>query len=452
MTFSAAGLVLHYRTEEALRATKIYLFMSIMGEVMVLAALLLIAAHANTLNIREAVVMIPGSPYESVIIGLVIFGFGVKAGLFMMHLWLPLAHSVAPVPASAILSGSMLKAGLLGWIMFLPGSVSVYPFWGSLMIFLGIVGALYCAVMGMMQQNPKTNLAYSSASQMGLMTLCIGLGLSCGVEWVDAVWIVSVYAMNHALAKGALFMGVGVVLSEQVRLRTQRIYPVMIGLILLSLSISGLPYTGGGLAKRSLKHLAHHVQNGWSSALDGLLLLSTVMTALLLSRLVYLLYLHCKDHCEQVEEKSTLLLVWLVNVAVATLFVWLGIYHFGLPVSTEIFSGMDWLKSGVPIAVAVSLFLFVCLKGRKVMPLVPTGDVVCFFEKIAVYIKFIWVEFFSKPFDNANNSLDGWVNRWVPEDGKKDKIVKIEQVARNFQISGFVLMAIIILFVISFLL
>ena len=83
---------------------------------------------------------------------LLALGFGIKAGAVVLHVWLPLAHTVAPTPASAVLSGSMIKAGLLGWIRFLPSGGGGDPAWGAVFIAGGITAAFYGVAVGLGQR------------------------------------------------------------------------------------------------------------------------------------------------------------------------------------------------------------------------------------------------------------------------------------------------------------
>ena len=88
-------------------------------------------------------------------------------GLVPLHVWLPLAHPAAPMPASAVLSGAIIKAGVIGLIRFLPFDGAL-PDWGAVLTAVGLLTAFYGVAVGITQANPKTVLAYSSVSQMGL--------------------------------------------------------------------------------------------------------------------------------------------------------------------------------------------------------------------------------------------------------------------------------------------
>src|SRR5690606_10160568 len=106
MTYSAYGLVVHQRSPEAWRAGRTYIILAVLGEVALLAGILLAAAAIGTSDLSQAPTGIARAEYRSLIIALLSAGFGVKASLLGLHVWLPLAHPVAPTPASAALSGA----------------------------------------------------------------------------------------------------------------------------------------------------------------------------------------------------------------------------------------------------------------------------------------------------------------------------------------------------------
>ena len=124
----------------------------------------------DSLLIRDAATALPTSPQRDLILALLIAGLGMKAGLVPFHFWMPLAYSAAPTPASAVLSGAVVKASILGMIRFLPLETAL-PDWGTALAAAGLFAALYGVVIGITQRDPKVVLAYSSVSQMGSSSL-----------------------------------------------------------------------------------------------------------------------------------------------------------------------------------------------------------------------------------------------------------------------------------------
>ncbi|WP_346797151.1 complex I subunit 5 family protein [Halomonas sp. Bachu 37] len=279
MTFAAYGLVVHSEKPEAILAARVYLIMAMLGEALILGGLMWAAGANQALTLEEVRSAIATADNGAAMALLLWLGFGVKAGIVGLHVWLPLAHPAAPAPASAVLSGAMIKAGLLGWINVLPlGELNLSPALiqlGEAMLVSGMVAAFGAALYGVMQRHPKAVLAYSSISQMGMLTAMVGSGLADAAAWALLWPALVLFAAHHALAKGALFMGTSI--SEHLPR-----WPVIViwGLLALpGLSLAGA--LGSGLiAKWSVKtalHEAHHDQ------LVTLLTWATVGTTALVS-------------------------------------------------------------------------------------------------------------------------------------------------------------------------
>ena len=98
---------------------------------------------------------------------------------------MPLAYTAAPIPAAAVLSGAAVKAGVIGLIRFLPFD-SRDAGRGEALVALGFFSAFYGVAIGITQANPKTVLAYSSISQMGVIAAVLGMGLAAGDQGVGA--------------------------------------------------------------------------------------------------------------------------------------------------------------------------------------------------------------------------------------------------------------------------
>src|SRR5277367_4082030 len=137
-------------------------------------------------------------------LALLILGFGLKIGLVPGHVWMPLAYPAAPTPAAAVLSGAAVKAGVIGLIRFLPLGVPM-PAWGEALAAVGMFSAFYGVVVGITQDNPRTILAYSSVSQMGLLAAVLGMGWAAGDD-ASAGLGASFSAAHHILVKGGLFL------------------------------------------------------------------------------------------------------------------------------------------------------------------------------------------------------------------------------------------------------
>ncbi|MBD3896914.1 hypothetical protein IEI94_13740 [Halomonas sp. ML-15] len=283
MTFAAYGLVVNAGSREAYRGGRAYLIMAILGEGMILAGLLWAAASAETLTLTGLREGLAVSPHANAMATLLWLGFGVKAGVIGLHVWLPLAHPVAPTPASAVLSGSMIKAGLLGWWQTLPLGLTALEGLGTVVMTLGLLAAFGAALYGVTQRHPKAVLAYSSVSQMGMMTALVGVGLLSPSLWPVLAPALMLFAVHHGLNKGALFLGVGIT-EHPPRWPGWLLWGL---LVLPALSLAGA-LASGLSAKWVLK--AGLYDAGWSG-LVMLLTLAALGTSLLMARTLW-----CQAH------------------------------------------------------------------------------------------------------------------------------------------------------------
>jgi formate hydrogenlyase subunit 3/multisubunit Na+/H+ antiporter MnhD subunit len=202
--------------------------------------------------IADAVAGLGDSPWRLPTILFLLAAFGLKIGLVPAHGWLPLAHTVAPSPASAVLSGAILNVGVIGIIRFLPfDAASPAAVW---LVALGFIGAFFGVAAGLTRSHPKAILAYSSVSQMGFIAAVCGMAMMQGNASV--LLPLAFYAAHHTLVKGGMFLAAG--WGENIR-RTGFAW-WMTPLLLVGLGLGGLPFTGGWLAKLAVKDF---FENGW---------------------------------------------------------------------------------------------------------------------------------------------------------------------------------------------
>jgi len=368
MTFAAYGLVVHSGSAEARRAGAVYLVMAVLGEAALLAGILLaVQAGDGGWSFEVFSQGEVGGPAAA----LLLLGFGVKVGLPLLHMWLPLAHPVAPVPASAVLSGVMLKAGVLGWLRFLPLGVQALPEAGAALMLAGLAGMFFGVLAGLAQRDPKVLLAYSSISQMGFLALGVGAGLLVPGAWPMLWPAVALYALHHALAKSALFLGVGLVARQGASAW------VLAGLALPALALAGAPLTSGMLAKLELKAGLAALSPAWGGALTVLLPLAAMGTALLMLRLFVLLAGRQADG----GAKAGLLLPWvLLLLAVAGLPWWQGGVPGKVLTPGTLFDG-TW-----PLLAALALWGLARTCCAR-WPVVPPGDLVVWLERWLVGLR-----------------------------------------------------------------
>jgi formate hydrogenlyase subunit 3/multisubunit Na+/H+ antiporter MnhD subunit len=362
LSVGASGLVLQGTGPGALRAGGLYLGLALLAEAFLLAGLVLLAAATpdGSLLIRDAVAALPTSPWRDLTLVLLIIGLGMKAGLFPLHFWMPLAYGAAPIPAAAVLSGAVVKASVLGLVRFLPFDVAS-PDIGRALAALGMFGALYGVAIGLTQSRPKVVLAYSSVSQMGFLVAVIGMGLSEGDTGTGLS--AAFYAAHHLLVKGALFLDVGVMAVTG----RERRWPMLVPAAVIALGLGGLPLTGGALTKYAAKGL---LGDGLAGTLA---FVSSVATTLLM--LHFLRRLVVKAAADPgARAPAGLTWPWLAMAAASIAVPWgglLAIPNEMLPKALErsaLWSALWPVLVGVALAVALDR-----LAWRA--PHVPEGDI-----------------------------------------------------------------------------
>jgi hydrogenase-4 component B len=202
---------------ETRQAALWYLAMAHGGLVLLIAAFLLMGTGAPSTgfaDLRTAAATLPAGTRNAVFV-LALLGFGSKAGLVPLHVWLPLAHPAAPSHVSALMSGVMIKMGVYGLLRvaldLLGGGP---PWWGGVVLAVGAVSALLGVLYALMEHDLKRLLAYHSVENIGIIFLGLGAGLifrSYGLMPLAMVGLVAglYHTLNHACFKGLLFLGAG---------------------------------------------------------------------------------------------------------------------------------------------------------------------------------------------------------------------------------------------------
>ena len=151
---------------------------------------------------------------------LALFGFGAKAGLVPLHVWLPEAHPAAPSPVSALMSGVMLKTAVYG-VLRVTFDLLGQPawWWGVVALAVGLFSALYGVVFAAAQTDMKRLLAWSSIENVGIIFTALGLAIvfhGVGMGGLAALALIAVlyHALNHSFMKSLLFCGTGAVLHS----------------------------------------------------------------------------------------------------------------------------------------------------------------------------------------------------------------------------------------------
>ncbi|MGX8714345.1 MAG: complex I subunit 5 family protein [Lachnospiraceae bacterium] len=272
--------VIHEETDGAIRAGYTYLFIAVIGGLILLMGLLLLYHAAGTLDFRELPAAVSAASDQGMILAggiCILFGFGAKAGMFPLHIWLPKAHPVAPSPASALLSGILTKVGVYGILMTTLQVLIGNYYYGLLVLILGVITMALGAVLALFSVNLKRTLACSSMSQIGFILTGVSMTVLLTAEGSHEAFLALSGAMlhmvNHSLIKLTLFMCAGVVVMNLEKLilddirgwgRNKTLLKISFGLG--ALGISGVPLFNGYISKTMLHegivegiHEIHHL-------------------------------------------------------------------------------------------------------------------------------------------------------------------------------------------------
>ncbi len=270
LSFTSFTWVIHEETAGAIRAGYTYLFIAVIGGLVLFMGLVLVQTACGTLSFAAlpaaaSAAKAAGKGGQILAGGVcILLGFGAKAGMFPVHVWLPKAHPVAPSPASALLSGILTKVGVYGILMTTLQMLAAVRPYGVLVLILGVITMALGALLALFSVNLKRTLACSSMSQIGFILTGVAMSvlLQAAGEEEGVVLALSgamLHMVNHSLIKLTLFMAAGVVVMNLHELTLDRIRgwgrnkPFLKAAFALgALGISGVPLFNGYISKTML--------------------------------------------------------------------------------------------------------------------------------------------------------------------------------------------------------
>lgn len=297
VTLAAVGLVALPGHPRNLRAALRYLLAGLAASAAYLVGVALLYGAHGTLAMPLLAERMGPDLVDLIAVVALTGGLALKTALFPLHFWLPAAHGSAPSPVSAVLSGLVVKAGLVVlvrvWLEVSPGAVA--PLAAQSVGVLGVAALVWGAWRALREQRLKMVVAQSTVSQLGLLVVVVPAALPLGSAPATAAAIPAAGAMilAHALAKAALFLGAGALhrgigSDELDRLAGSAwtVPAVALAYGLAGASLVGLPYTAGYVAKSLLLEISDgNGQWWWSLVID----LSGVVTAAYLLRIGWIL-------------------------------------------------------------------------------------------------------------------------------------------------------------------
>jgi formate hydrogenlyase subunit 3/multisubunit Na+/H+ antiporter MnhD subunit len=264
LTFAAVPLVSLDGRPETLAAALRYLLFALLGSILYLLGAVLFYGAYGTLDIFMLSSRVQAEPVAWVALSLMTAGLLAKAALYPLHLWLPPAHAGAPAPASAILSGLVVKAPFFLVVRLWFDVTPRMPERAAAQV-LGVLGAaaiLFGSILALRQVRLKLLIAYSTVAQIGYLFLMFPLAVKpeTGYPWSTAAWTGGVLqAISHAFAKAAMFMAAGLIAEALGHDRIAgltgigRALPITVFAFGLGgMSLMGLPPSGGFVAKAML--------------------------------------------------------------------------------------------------------------------------------------------------------------------------------------------------------
>jgi hydrogenase-4 component B len=238
-------------------AALLYVGMTHVATVLAVASLLMLADAAGSQEFHAMGQSDAGpGARTSLALMLALVGFGTKAGIVPLHIWLPRAHPVAPSHVSALMSTAMVNTGIYGIVRvafdFLgPGET----WWGIVLIAVGAATAVLGILYALMERDMKRCLAYSTVENMGIIILALGVALSfraAGANGLAAAALLAglVHTFNHALLKSLLFLGAGAIQHAAHSLDMDRL-----GGLLRAIPLTGAAMLAGALGLASVPPL-----------------------------------------------------------------------------------------------------------------------------------------------------------------------------------------------------
>jgi len=257
----ATFLLISYNKGAAVQAGLKYIIMSMVGSIAMLVAILLIYTHFDSLLMSRFSSSLKDAPHALVLLILILFSitFGIKNAIMPLHAWLPDAHSEAPSPFSAVLSGVLIKMGTYGFVLIMYSIVGLKLLlsigsgigsYHSILAILGAITIIFPSFIAFLQDDAKRLLAWSSIAQVGY--IIIGIAFGTNMAFIGGLF----HFFNHAIFKALLFLGVGAV---EYRVKTRNLnelgglikkMPLTFTVILIGASaLIGLPLTNGFVSK-----------------------------------------------------------------------------------------------------------------------------------------------------------------------------------------------------------
>lgn len=409
MSMASWVWVAHDENKTAQKAADTYLGMAMIGGLTMLYGLFVLYNMFGTLSLAELPALVASYENKKALLMpaiCVLVGFGVKAGMFPLHVWLPKTYPAAPAPASALLSGILSKAGIFGVVL-----VVICLMWGNqdfmlLLLVLSVITMVLGAVLAVFSTDLKRTLACSSLSQIGFILVGVST-MAMGTETALAAGGVMSHAINHTLTKLVLFLCVGVIYKQKHTLDLNELkgagrdcLPLKACFLIGGMSLAGVPGFGGYISKTLLHEgIVHqmHLQQGMMaeilSVTEWAFLISGGLTAAYMTKVFVKVFVQKPDHasCAVKMDKGS----FIATVPVVLSLVVMGL----LPSLTYEKIGAYTAASMRSEAFNVSYFIWENLKGSLIS--LTIGALVYF-----LVVRYLLTDKRSNNYVHATNLID----------------------------------------------
>ncbi len=219
MTLTSYFLVIfEQEKKESVQAGYLYFLIAHIGTALIMVSFLVLYRHTGSFDFESFRSAALPAATKDIVFLLAFLGFGAKAGIVPLHIWLPRAHPAAPSHASALLSGVMIKTAVYGIVRLCAVLLGAPAWWwGFIVVLFGALSAVLGILYALNEQDLKRVLAYSSVENIGIILMGVGtgmVGMAIGLPLLAAVGFLAAlyHTINHAVFKGLLFMGAGAVI------------------------------------------------------------------------------------------------------------------------------------------------------------------------------------------------------------------------------------------------
>ena len=379
MSFTSYPWVIQEETPAAIRAANTYLAVAVIGGLTAMMGLFLLQHELGTTALSALGGALRTAEHPALIYtagGCILFGFGAKAGMFPLHIWLPKAHPVAPAPASALLSGILTKSGIWGILALTSYVFAGDPHWGAVILGLGCVTMLLGAVMALFSVDLKKTLACSSLSQIGFILVGIGMMGLLGEENALAAQGTLLHMLNHSLFKLVLFLCAGAIYMDAHTLDLTALKGfgrdkpfLMICFLLGAAGIAGIPGLNGYISKTLLHESIVEGQASYGPGLivaEWVFLISGGLTLAYMTKLFVCLFV---EKAQKKPAACTMRPLSYAAIGVSALLLPLLGLTAGRSMNALAALGTDFFRSG-KLHEAVSYYSLTNLKGGLISILI----------------------------------------------------------------------------------